>query len=77
MSYYRDYEDEYDMDINDDFYMSEPFADPHGHSALRAGPRVYPCPTCKQPNRLSAADVRHGYQCDECADKAEGRGWCY
>ncbi len=52
------------------------FADPGGKSALRAAgagnPRNLPCPTCKQPNRLTPADVRRGYQCNECADRAEG-----
>jgi hypothetical protein len=51
------------------------FADPNGRSALRAGKRCYPCPTCKEPNKLTAKDVRLGYQCDECADKAEGYGY--
>lgn len=50
------------------------FADPGGKSALRAGDRIYPCPTCKEPNRLSKADTRLGYQCDPCADRAEGWG---
>ena len=52
------------------------FADPGGRSALRAAnernPRNLPCPTCKEPNRLTPADVRRGYQCDRCADLAEG-----
>lgn len=52
------------------------FADPGGRSALRRAskrnPRNLPCPTCKQPNRLTPADVRKGYQCDQCADAAEG-----
>lgn len=47
-------------------------------SALRKqskdNPRNLPCPTCKQPDRLTPADVRHGYQCDECANLEEG---CY
>ena len=51
------------------------FADPGGNSALRAGARLYPCPTCGEPNRLSSTDVRLGYQCDECADRAEGGGY--
>ena len=50
------------------------FADPGGRSALRAGKREFPCPTCKAPNRLTAKDVSLGYQCDRCADMAEG---CY
>jgi hypothetical protein len=34
--------------------------------------RTEPCPTCERPNRLTPADVRKGYQCDRCADAAEG-----
>jgi hypothetical protein len=64
MSYYDDDEDRI------------MFADPGGRSALRAAsrknPRNLPCPTCKRPNRLTPADVRQGYQCDSCADRAEG-----
>ena len=41
-------------------------------AARRGNPRSLPCPTCKQPNRLTPADVRRGYQCDACADRAEG-----
>ena len=48
-------------------------------SALRAAskrnPRNLPCPHCKQPNRLTPQDRMNGYQCDECADRAEGRPW--
>ena len=55
-------------------YGGEPFVDPGGVSALRCGRRSFPCPTCKQPDRLSAADVRHGYQCDGCADRMERGG---
>ena len=55
------------------------FADPGGRSALRAAtpsnPRDQPCPTCKQPNRLTRIDVQRGYQCDACADRDEGGGW--
>ena len=50
------------------------FADPGGTSALRAGPRVHPCPTCRNANRLSAKDVQLGYQCDPCADALERGG---
>lgn len=53
----------------------EEFADPGGRSALRAAskrnPRIYPCPTCGEPNRLTPADVRRHYQCDACADRDE------
>ena len=45
-------------------------------SALRAAsptnPRIFECPTCGELNRLTRADVRLGYQCDECADCLEG-----
>jgi len=51
------------------------FADPGGTSALRAAtpgnPRNRKCPTCGGKNRLTPLDVAAGYQCDECADKAE------
>jgi hypothetical protein len=54
------------------------FAQPGGRSALRAAsrrnPRIHPCPTCKRPDVLTPEDVRHGYQCDACADAEEG-GW--
>jgi hypothetical protein len=33
--------------------------------------RTEPCPTCKQLNKLTKWAARQGYQCDECADKAE------
>lgn len=62
------YEDDY---YEDDEYGTR-FADPGGNSALRAAsrtnPRNKPCPTCKQPNRLTPADVALFYQCDTCAD---------
>lgn len=58
-------------------YRRENFRNPGGRSALRAGARIYPCPTCKRPNRLTAADVKKGYQCDSCADAEEGTGFEY
>jgi hypothetical protein len=76
MNRYRDYDygdDDYDFDHNIEF------ADPGGHSALRAAskrnPRNLPCPTCKAPNRLTPADKALGYQCNACADAAEGYGF--
>jgi hypothetical protein len=57
----------------------ETFADPGGNSALRRAtrrnPRNLPCPTCGEPNRLTPADRARGYQCDTCADAAEGYGF--
>jgi DNA-directed RNA polymerase subunit RPC12/RpoP len=54
------------------------FQDPYGRSALRratkSNPRIYPCPTCGKPNKLTKKDVDLGYQCDECADRDEGCG---
>ena len=54
------------------------FADPSGNSALRASgpdnPRNRPCPTCGEKNSLTAKDEHLGYQCDDCADRAE-RGY--
>lgn len=65
---YDPYDDEFDPD----------FADPGGHSALRAAtadnPRIHPCPNCGAPNRLTPDDVALGYQCDSCADAAERGG---
>lgn len=54
-----------------DFEYQLDFVDPYGVSALRSGPRIYKCPTCKKPNKLSKKDTELGYQCDSCADKAE------
>ena len=60
----------------DDDDDSSMFADPYGKSALRraskSNPRNLPCPTCKRPNRLTPKDRMLGYQCDSCADMAEG-----
>lgn len=64
-------------DEGEDFDLQ--FADPGGHSALRAesetNPRNQPCPTCGDENVLTPQDVAKGYQCDRCADQAEGRCW--
>ena len=58
-----------------DYLAARDFADPGGNSALRASsrrnPRNLPCPTCREPNRLTPADRAQGYQCDTCADQAE------
>lgn len=71
---YDDLEEDLDQDEDD---RSE-FADPGGRSALRAAsasnPRNLPCPTCRKPDRLTPKDRALGYQCDECADSAEGFG---
>jgi hypothetical protein len=41
--------------------------------ATKRNPRNLPCPTCKQPNRLTPEDAERGYQCDQCAERDEGR----
>ncbi len=75
----REYYDDRDCDEDDYLIDGVGFADPGGNSALRAAtasnPRNLPCPTCESPNRLTPADVRRGYQCDGCADRAEGGGY--
>lgn len=43
--------------------------------ATRTNPRTLPCPTCREPDRLTARDVALGYQCDACAAREEGVGW--
>lgn len=64
---------------NDDEDARLQFADPGGRSALRAeskrNPRNLPCPTCKEPDRLTPADRACGYQCDSCADRDEQGGF--
>jgi len=75
----NDYEGEEDFWDDEENWDSE-FADPTGHSALRAAtpsnPRNLPCPSCGQANRLTPKDRDLGYQCDSCADKAErGLAW--
>jgi hypothetical protein len=42
-------------------------------AATRGNPRNLPCPTCGRPNMLTPRDKRLGYQCDICADAAEGK----
>ncbi len=63
----------WDYDENED--DRDEFADPTGHSALRAvtptNPRNLPCPTCGRANRLTPKDRQLGYQCDSCADALE------
>lgn len=64
---------------DDNYDDRSEFAEPYGRSALRASsksnPRNLPCPTCKEPNKLTPKDKKLGYQCDSCADRDEGRGY--
>lgn len=50
------------------------FADASGRSALRAGKRIHPCPTCKAKNRLTAKDKQLGYQLAGTARHSTGPG---
>lgn len=84
---YRYEDDDYDPDLfydddgfDDHYYYYDDddldhleFANPGGRSALRAGERTEPCPTCGRENVLTKKDVSLHYQCDRCADIAEGR----
>jgi hypothetical protein len=56
-------------------FQRQQFSRPYSESALRAGARVHPCPTCREALRLSVADVARGYQCDSCARRDEGTGF--
>lgn len=60
-----------ELDWDEDEYAFERFRDPGGRSALHPGQRKHPCPSCGAPNRLTARDVRAGYQCDDCAEADE------
>ena len=66
----------FDDDCGEDDYSM--FEDPGGNSALRRAtrdnPRNLPCPTCGREDMLTPADKALGYQCDICADAAEGYG---
>lgn len=70
----RTYPEDYDFEEWEEH--CERFADPGGASALypasESNPRNLPCPNCGEPNRLTRADKIKGYQCDTCADQAEG-----
>lgn len=61
---------------NEDLIDGVGFADPGGRSALRAetpnNSRNLPCPNCGRENMLTPIDRARGYQCDICADQAEG-----
>ena len=77
----REAEHEYNCDWADDrdsLIDGVGFADEGSGSALRAAtrdnPRNLPCPTCGEEDRLTPLDRARGYQCDSCADRAEGRG---
>lgn len=76
---YLDPEDRYEPGDDYDLIDGVGFADPYGHSALRAetssNPRDQSCPSCGTANVLTRIDRQRGYQCDSCADRAEMGGW--
>jgi len=41
----------------------------------RSNQRCLPCPTCGKPDKLTPQDKARGYQCDECADRDEGKSY--
>jgi predicted RNA-binding Zn-ribbon protein involved in translation (DUF1610 family) len=69
-AYYFDHSHDPDFE-EPDFDIDCDFADPGGKSALRAGKREFPCPTCGREDMLTAKDIALHYQCDICADEAE------
>jgi hypothetical protein len=79
MMHYADDDDYDDYEPDHDHDHEPAFADPRGTSALRAAsprnPRNLSCPTCHVKNVLTPADRAQGYQCDACANRAEGGGW--
>lgn len=75
----NDEEEDFERDDYDGFEGGDiVFADPSGRSSLRAesatNPRNLPCGTCGEPDTLTPKDKALGYQCDACADRAEGWG---
>jgi hypothetical protein len=73
-------EDDFAGNEDEDFLIDGVgFADEGGNSALRAetpsNPRNLPCPSCGDENVLTPLDVKKGYQCNRCADEAEGTCW--
>jgi len=57
----------------DEEFDSNRFADERSalYPSRRGNPRIYACPNCNYPNRLTARDVSKGYQCNNCADAFE------
>lgn len=43
------------------------------HPGTKDDPIDQPCPTCGEEDVLTRRDVAKGYQCDTCADRAEGK----
>lgn len=75
---YSDYDSRWEEGYDDEDDLIDGVGFANEGSALRAAtrgnPRSYPCPTCGTKNVLTAIDRQRGYQCDACADAAEGIG---
>ena len=73
----QDFGDPHDRDDRDDDNLIDGVGFANAGSALRAetenNPRNLPCPTCGAEDVLTPLDRARGYQCDRCADAAEGR----
>lgn len=63
-----------DFDDHNGFEFTIPCCDSNIRDATPDRPRNLPCPTCCKPERLSAAEIVAGYECDECAHRVE-RSW--
>lgn len=61
----------YDYDEDDRSMFQNPGSGSALRAATKSNPRNRPCPTCGRKNMLTPEDVRRGYQCDHCADRAE------
>lgn len=76
---FQDSDDDFAGAYDDEEYLIDGvgFADPGGHSSLRAAtrsnPRDQPCPSCGAEDVLTRKDVQRHYVCDRCADIAEGK----
>ena len=62
--------DDDDVDYDDDDYSENGYG---FRAETKDNPRIYPCPTCGREEALTMLDIQLGYQCDRCADIAEGR----
>ena len=60
------------FDLDNDLDVADPKGRSNHRRSHRGNMRCLPCPTCRQPNRLTESDRRQGYQCNECADRDEG-----
>jgi hypothetical protein len=47
------------------------------HCGTKLNPRKHSCPSCGTEGVLTDIDVQKGYQCDNCADRAEGKWGSY